>query len=141
MNILSQRKERSVIVAEIMSKAIKKIVEEARDKAYTELDLADREIKSLNSVPILRKLRQTNVIGLRYKVELQFVFIIMTFELKKNYLFLYVSISYCLVQLRQLTKLTLSHNKLTGTTVHTMSFTDHLISDKLNHLEFTINLI
>lgn len=109
-----------------MSKAIKKIVEEARDKAYTELDLADREIKSLNSVPILRKLRQTNVIGLRYKVVLQFVFIIiMTFELKKNYLFLYVSISYCLVQLRQLTKLTLSHNKLTGTTIHTMSFTDH----------------
>jgi hypothetical protein len=39
-----------------MSKAIKKIVEEARDNAYTELDLADREIKSLNSVPILRKL-------------------------------------------------------------------------------------
>ena len=40
-----------------MSKAIKKIVEEARDNAYTELDLADREIKSLNSVPILRKLK------------------------------------------------------------------------------------
>jgi hypothetical protein len=39
-----------------MSKAIKKIVEEARDNAYTEIDLADREIKSLNSVPILRKL-------------------------------------------------------------------------------------
>lgn len=37
-----------------MSKAIKKIVEEARDKELTEIDLADREIKSLNSVPILR---------------------------------------------------------------------------------------
>lgn len=46
-----------VYVGQIMSKAIKKIVEEARDNNYTELDLADREIKSLNSVPILRKLR------------------------------------------------------------------------------------
>jgi hypothetical protein len=45
-----------IYVGQIMSKAIKKIVEEARDNAYTELDLADREIKSLNSVPILRKL-------------------------------------------------------------------------------------
>ena len=41
-----------------MSKAIKKIVEEARDNAYTEIDLADREIKSLNSVPILRKFQK-----------------------------------------------------------------------------------
>lgn len=41
-----------------MSKAIKKIVEEARDNAYTEIDLTDREIKSLNSVPILRKSRE-----------------------------------------------------------------------------------
>ena len=48
--------ERSVYVGQVMSKAIKKIVEEARDNAYTEIDLADREIKSLNSVPILRKL-------------------------------------------------------------------------------------
>lgn len=55
--IVKFEEERSVLyVGQIMSKAIKKIVEEARDNAYTELDLADREIKSLNSVPILRKL-------------------------------------------------------------------------------------
>lgn len=38
-----------------MSKAIKKLVEEVRDNGYTELDLADKEIKSITSVPILCK--------------------------------------------------------------------------------------
>lgn len=40
----------------VMSKAIKKLLEEARDNGYTEVDLADREIKSLTNVPILCKL-------------------------------------------------------------------------------------